>query len=502
MDSHKYFSVGFQINDDIEDFIEDYENKDFNFAHYKFAVEKSQDPRDIREIKKKFYLHGAAAELYQMALGYFKKSLAIATGVGENTWVQVITRKIKETECVINSIEEYVTIIKTRVSLIQNATTVNSFGYSFDGNSSIEKGLNYVVKEWEKDYPEVKHVMVLSDRENFENEKTVHVADIFQRGILTNNLIDIGRSSKIDLSGIINHEIDYLVQNRNMEGVGCWSYFPTVKEIAPDADDLGQMMQVFIKNGESKVLEDYCLSGIQILLEDCYDEETGGIETWIIPKENPSPNQILQKKFNDTKWGAGPDIDVMANFLYALCLKDYAHYRKVIESGTKYIYTKMEEGCFWNSRWYYGWQYGTMVCVRLGLEVLKHKPLLNDLYSEALSSVKEFIIKNQRKDGGWALGATAETDPLNTSLALSTLMFWEKTYQDSELLEKGMKFLRETQNPDGSWEAISFIKPRLNEPYKSKVITTSYALHALSTYGEMAGSNQKIMSNAKRNTMA
>ena len=41
-----------------------------------------------------------------------------------------------------------------------------------------------------------------------------------------------------------------------------------------------------------------------------------------------------------------------------------------LKKETEYIYSKIEEGCFWDSRWYYGWQYRTMICVRLGVVVM------------------------------------------------------------------------------------------------------------------------------------
>lgn len=483
MESHKYFSVGFQINDDITDFVEDYENQEFNFAYYKFVVEQNREVTDIRELKKIFYISNTATDLYKLALSYFKKAFNIASEVEKNTWLEAIAGKIKETEAVINTIEEYLTVINTKVSLKEKAVKINSFECSFDKNSIIEKGLNYLIKEWEKDYPEVKHIMVLSDIEGFENERTLHITDIFQRGILTNNLIDIGNNYKTDLSKIINHEINYLVENRNKFDSGCWSYFPTVKEIAPDADDLAQMMQVFIKKGKTDIVDKHCLLGIKILLHDCYNHETGGIETWIIPKKNQSENQKKQKEFNETKWGVGPDIDVMANFLYALCLNDYEQYKDVIEKGTEYIYDRIEKNSFWNSRWYYGWQYGTMICVRLGIELSKHNIKFKNSYSKVFCDIRSYVIENQNEDGGWSINLTANSDSLNTSFSLISLMLFDDNC-DSEIIKKGITFLEKKQNTDGSWEAIPFIKPKLNEPYKSKGITTSYALNALTTYNE------------------
>lgn len=480
--SHKYFSVGFQINDDINDFIDDFENKDFNYAYYRFVIEKNREVSNLNDLKKMFYLSGEAIELHELAISYFEKSLIKAQEVGENTWLQAITGKIRETKSHINTIKQYLTIITAKVSIKENAVPINSFEFAFDKNSIIEKGIKYLISEWEKNYPEVKHIMILSSNDGFDNENSMHTTDIFQRGILTNNLIDIRQNYKIDTTEIIDIEIDYLVKNRNQGTVGCWSYFPTVKEIAPDADDLGQIMQVFIKNDKIDYIDKYCLSGIRILLDDCYNKKTGGIETWIIPKNNISDNQKLQKEFNEMKWGVGPDIDVMANFLYALCLYDYRQYKDVIENGTNYIYSKIEEGCFWNSRWYYGWQYGTMICIRLGFELVKHNAKFYSIYSKIFASVRNHIIYTQKNDGGWSINPTSISDSLNTSLALSTLMLYDKSYSHLEILKNGIDYLKENQKRDGSWKAVPFIKPKLNEPYKSIAITTSYVLNTLTTY--------------------
>ncbi|MRX69330.1 Squalene-hopene cyclase C-terminal domain-containing protein [Flavobacterium resistens] len=482
MESHKYFSIGFQISDDIEDFIEDYANKEFNFAVYIFLNKNGKNFTDIKELKKIFYISNTASDLYNLALSYYEKALITAKDAGENTWLEAISGKIRETKSAISSINEYLTIIKTKTSIKENSIKINSFEYEFNKNSIIELGLNYLIKEWEKDYPEVKHIMVLSNYEGFKNDKDLHITDIFQRGIITNNLIDIHSNYKIDLSMVISNEINYLFKNRNNDEVGCWSYFPSVKEIAPDADDLGQMMQVFIKNNKKNIVDDYCINGIKILLDDCYNEKTGGIETWIIPKENQTEKQKTQKKFNDTKWGSGPDIDVMANFLYALSICSYEKYKSVIENGTDYIFSKIENDSFWNSRWYYGWQYGTMLCVRLGFEVLRNNPDLNDKYLPILLKTRDYITKSQQKNGGWAMSSAGHPDPLSTALALSTLMLYEKLENNQITLSKGIAFLENTQQQDGSWEAVPFIKPKLNEPYKSKVISSSYVLNTLTTY--------------------
>jgi hypothetical protein len=482
IESHKLFSIGFQINDDIEDFIEDFKNRDFNIAYYTFSRKTFDLFNNINDANKLFYIDGTAGELYNHAISYFKKALNIAEDLNETKWVKTIQEKIKETESAKNAIEEYLAILKTRVHIKENSIKVNFFDYNFNLNLPIEKGLNFLIKEWEIDFPEIKHIMVLSNHEGFKNENTIHITDIFQRGILANNLIDISGNYKIDLSTIINKEINYLIEKRNKDVIGGWSYFPSVREIAADADDLGQVMQVLIKGNNWSSIESYCRLPIQILLNDCYRRDTGGIETWIIPKHFRTEIQIVQAEFNSTKWGSGPDVDVMANFLYALSLYNYDSYKDYIEDGIKYVFSKSEEMSFWNSRWYFGWLYGSMVCVRLCIEAIKNNVKLIALYSDTLKRVNKYILQNQNKDGGWSMAANGISDALNTSFALYILLLAEIPSDILPVIERGIEYLHKTQNMDGSWNAVPFIKPRLNDPYKSRTITTGYALNTLALY--------------------
>ena len=482
LESHKLFSIGFQINDDIEDFIEDFINEDFNYANYTFIKNTQDKPEDIVDANKLFYINGTAVELYKLSLTYFHQALDIGKELNEPKWIKAILGKINETESAKMAIEEYLTILRTKVQLKENAVKLNSFNHNFNHHSVLEKGLSYLINEWEFDLPEIKHIMVLTHSEGFKNNQSVHITDTFQRAILVNNLIDISANSKIDLSIIIDHEMNYLIEKRNNDEAGGWSYFSSVREIAADADDLGQIMQILIKGNRKIDIDKYCLKAIRILLDDCYHSDTGGIETWIIPRNNRTEIQQIQAEFNATKWGSGPDVDVMANFLYALSIDNYHLYKRVIENGMRYIVDKNEEICFWNSRWYYGWLYATMLCVRLYKEVEKHHSKLTPRYFNKFEEVKQQIVSKQNKDGGWAIEINGNSDPLNTSLALKTLMYFDNTSEINFSLEKAIHFLNINQNPDGSWNAVPFIKPRLNDPYKSKIITTSYVLNVISQY--------------------
>ncbi len=88
------------------------------------------------------------------------------------------------------------------------------------------------------------------------------------------------------------------------------------------------------------------------------------------------------------------------------------------------------------------------------------------------------MINNQNADGGFSLKIKQDSDPLSTSLALLCL----KLYYDNKhsAIKKTINYLYTTQNQDGSWLEVDFIKPKVHEPYKSKTLTTAFVLKALS----------------------
>ena len=46
-------------------------------------------------------------------------------------------------------------------------------------------------------------------------------------------------------------------------------------------------------------------------------------------------------------------------------------------------------------------------------------------------------------------------------------------------LIKQKKFLNNIRKENNSWEAVNFIKPRINDAYRSSTLTTAYVLKAL-----------------------
>ena len=89
----------------------------------------------------------------------------------------------------------------------------------------------------------------------------------------------------------------------------------------------------------------------------------------------------------------------------------------------------------------------------------------------------KFIIETQNNDGGWGLNNNS-SDPLNTAFCILTLkIIDDKKFKTT--INKAKKFLNNIRKENNSWEAVNFIKPRINDAYRSSTLTTAYVLKAL-----------------------
>lgn len=473
IESHKYFSIGFQLYDDFRDFEEDLKINQFNWGVYelKKEIDFKDYEHDYETIHKLFFIRGVAQKILKKSIENFEQALLIVKKMDfqseweetiRETWGKIIT-DLDITNHYIKSVESK---IKFRKKIIQNNYF---FNFSKIESTVIKNGLSFIESQFVENYLELNHLMYLGKIDGFENTEQVHASDTFQRAMLNDCLISVSRKTDIDLLDFLKHECDYLISKRNMDTIGGWGYFPTVKEIAADIDDLGQITQLFIDSGNIEFIETYCKTPIEIALSQrsC---SNGGIETWIIPKDNQTEIQKKQEFFNFTRWGTGPDVEVVANFIYALQRYDSKQYKNQTEKALEYIIKEQNKEGFWESTWYYGNYYGTYVCLRL----IK---MFENNFSNHIERAMEYITNNQNSDGGFSLNEKGESDSLSTSFAILGLELFPK--QKDKTIEKAKQFLIKSQNPDGSWKAINFIKPKFLEPYKSKTITTAFAMKAL-----------------------
>ncbi len=471
LQSHYYFSVGFQLYDDVKDFKEDFEKGQFNWAIYelKNKISFSEYDNNVFILNKLLFLRGIGQELLLKSINYFKNSFEILEPLHqESEWAMVI-KKMKHTiEMYLEVTVGYINTISKKIE-VQNCKIKKDYFFDFSSvkNTTIKNGLEFIKKDFIHNFADLKHYMYISKNQGFENAGSVHYSDTFQRSMLNNCLLYIAKKFSLDISEYVKQENDYLIGLINKDTIGGWSYYPTVNEIAPDIDTLGEIMQYFIKSNNGLFVNIYCEPSIDIALKQ-RTQLDGGIETWIIPKNNQTKIQIKQEDFSINKWGVGPDLEIVANFIYSLNLYNPSLYFVNIENALKYIVESQNEKGFWAGRQYYGNYYSTYVVLRALKEY-------SNSYSKAIDKALEYIIGSKNEDGGY--GLNENSDPLSTSFVLLSLkLFYKNSNSNIKQLEE---YLRKKQNKEGFWSDVGFIKSKQNEAYKSKTLTTAFVLKSL-----------------------
>ena len=348
------------------------------------------------------------------------------------------------------------------------------------------QSLAFIVKQWKLGFGELCHIMRFPHAMGHTAKGEFQHGDTFQRAVIADILYDVNALVGSQLDSMIAYEVEYLLGKRCADSTGGWRYFPDLPELAPDADDLAQIMQVLLKCGRMDLLMEHCETPLSVLLRDNMHDD-GSFETWIIPTVNRSSDQERQVAWAKNAWGIGADCEVMANLLYALARYDADRFQDVIEQGVDFIEAAQEDDGSWTSTWYHGPFYGIYVCLRL---LAKARP-----NSPAIRTGVAFLRRTQHSDGGWGLDETS--DALSTALALLGLAtVWEAT---DEQARAAFAYLTASMEGENGWQGAALIRMDTGRAtgdfqrvvsYGSRTITTAYVLHAAAVWHGIAESGR------------
>jgi squalene-hopene/tetraprenyl-beta-curcumene cyclase len=467
------FAVATQMFDDLRDWKEDLAQRMPSLllarAHDELAREgRPLSAGDRARVAKCIYYGGHASSTIEIALGCLERASEYTASLGPLPWQLVVADLRRSLQSLAADIERIVSANRTRLIRqpdLQVALPAPRNAWEHFG----QEALRFVLAQWRLGFGEARHIMHLRPEVGFNIQDDYHFGDVFQRALLADGLCDAAEAFGDALHPVMDFELEYLLSRRQRTGVEGWSYFPTVPEVASDADDLGQVMQALLRRGRRPLVEQLCERPLEVLLRDRWRPD-GSFETWIVPAHGRTPLQERQVQAN-ALWGVGPDNEVMANLLFALALYDHSRFQETLLAGVRYLVSRQEADGHWESRWYYGPYYGTYVCLRL-LRVTAAEPA-------AVDRARRFLRASQRGDGGWALAA--ESDQLSTALAMLGLAAaWPGTDDlaaDRERAARARAFLAESYGRAG-WEATPFIRPRADAPYRSRTITSLFAMKA------------------------
>lgn len=475
-DSYDLYSIGYQIFDDIKDWRSDFQHNNLTRVIIEAVrlLDKPLENISADEVGKALFFTPLGSKLLNEAIAYLNQARKLIDGKFVS-WENFIDEVIAETTEMSQNIEQMSEIIKKRKYLSGTERINKRDKYKINSiNESIKAGADFLLADKLQDYAATAHIMTFPRFEGFTVDNELQRGDIFQRAIIAEGFACL-RNIGFNIDFQADEEIDYLLMNQ-CKTTGGWKYFPGLLELPPDADDLGQVLQVLALYDIDKAK--VCDQVLRVLFEkNSYDD--GSFETWIIDPADDSYVTVKMRHAIDNIWGKGPDVEVVANLLYGLLLYDKKLFYEKIEKGISYIVNHQNSKGYWNSTWYWGTYYGTYVCSRL---IASFNPILMP------SNIIGYLINEQNADGSWG----SKKDSLSTALAMLSLSYIDRNLTANvKSLEKGADWLLRNQNMDGSWDETPFIKMEVGRAnkisggftkilsYGSKAMSTLYSIKAL-----------------------
>lgn len=347
-----------------------------------------------------------------------------------------------------------------------------------DTSQLVREAADALAREAPRAFGEARHWMRFPDDMGLESA-ACQSGDVFQRAIIADALCDLPPSLRASFAPVLDHELAHLLASRVSERCG-WSYLPELHELSPDADTLGQVLQVATRLGRAQ-RADFDPPIELVLTAGSYPD--GSFETWILPPDVERERvHDRQAHFAKEAWGTGPDPEVMANLLYALTLWDQERFADRVSRGCEYLVARQHPHGVWLSSWYRGPFYGTYVVTRL-LVATRSEPAI-----AAVARAAQTLLASQRPDGAWSSDDGARA--LDTAHAILALTYAYRLAPSRELRDavaRGVAALGASRDAAGMWAADEFIymdcgrargEPGAVLTFGSRTLTTAYVLKA------------------------
>lgn len=475
---YKVLAFALQVVDDIEDISIDLECRQINIAIE--LCKKDGEDLSVEEVKRRFYFNKIAIGLLSLTLHRIDSVLKQPYNKNttlSNLLYQVATMLYRKRHI----IESYIQTEIYASTLIGNiyernvADTVSFYINSIDGkvtNTSILRGVKQVIANATTHFKEAYHLMYLPENHGF-GEGGVYIGNLFQLSTLLVFFQSLEIYIGVNFYHITQPICKYVLSKRQDNYHGTWCYLNDFKYLAPDIDDMSQIIRGLGRDLAIK----YCLQALNVTAERII-QSGAPVSTWI-PAIRPTPESKHQDYLNRTMWKDTIDIDVIANLLLlfdSICYTIGSNFEKASEILLNYILTQYNDAGekLLLPRWYYSALYPIYLLSKLNYVSLP---------SYFVSKIVDLITRRQNSDGGWGNEYSLyRSDPLNTSLAVTSLQNLSRKAELNGIelsIAQGIDYIQQTQDSDGLWEKVDFIKPRFEEPYSSRLITSIFCLEAL-----------------------
>jgi hypothetical protein len=397
--SHKYFSVAFQLNDDIQDFKKDFKNSQFNWAVYLLKQQNttSQDP-DILE--RYLYIRGISKKMYQLGIDYCNKSLDSIENIAVPKWKRVLTDTKKSFATAIIEIDNYIETLTSEVSLSNNGFLENNLRHSILSAIQFIKSKQQENGSWRE----------------YVNQGGI--SNTWATAFITSKI-----SESENLQTIFENEIskalDFLNQNTTQS---LWSYNSTWIE---DADSTNFVLLSLWNSAikiESEILENWLLyqtpnggfstySDKKYLLTALDDKNISNINGWLsahncvsavsfyfLARQNKKNNSFLTIK----KYFDGNLKNELNSYWWTSNIYTYYYLAKTYQflcetEKVDYILSKIKD--VQNKNGSFSDIYGeNLFYTGLSLEILLLNPTEN---KQQIKKTVSFLLQKQFNDGSW-----------------------------------------------------------------------------------------------------
>jgi squalene cyclase len=150
------------------------------------------------------------------------------------------------------------------------------------------------------------------------------------------------------------------------------------------------------------------------------------------------------------------DTYITALSAYTLALVNREFYWDRILRALDFVMGEQSGSGYWNAYWSNGRMLGTFACVRLLREL--------NVGKRCVESAVRWVRGLQNGPGAWSDGVSGRPTPFDTALALQILMMADRQ-GGMEMIAMGVRWLVNSQLPDGSWKSF----PWLAVPHCAKV---------------------------------